>query len=207
LSGERVLTMSRLPGLRLKEFLAGNPSQSIRDKLGDGLTRLFFFQMFRVGALHADPHPGNYLFNEDGTISLVDFGCVKHLKPEVVKCYAQFWSRRWVNDPVEYAEIIRVIFGPKISPKEPHVRRCMNQIRSFYDKYHPLTEDPPALELANSKFMDDLAQMAKVLLQNKFLSPEFLFLSRTESGMCNLLHILKARVATTKIVWEYLPDY
>jgi hypothetical protein len=32
------------------------------------------------------------------------------------------------------------------------------------------------------------------------------FLSRTESGMCNLLHILKARVATTQIAREWMPE-
>jgi hypothetical protein len=53
--------------------------------------------------------------------------------------------------------------------------------------------------------MDDLAELAKTLLKNKFLSPEFLFLSRTESGMCNLLHILKARVATTDIALQWMP--
>lgn len=29
--------------------------------------------------LHADPHPGNYRFNPDGTVGFVDFGCVKVL--------------------------------------------------------------------------------------------------------------------------------
>lgn len=205
LCSEQVLTMSRVPGRRLQDFLKTNPSQELRDRLGTGLTRLFFFQLFRVQALHADPHPGNYLFNKDGTIGLVDFGCVKYLKPEVVRCYAQFWSREWVNDRPLYAEIIRVIFGPKVSPNEPRVRRCMSEIRHFYDEFHPLEKTPKTLDLADSKFMDALAKLAKVLLKNKFLSPEFLFLSRTESGMCNLLHILKARVATTEIARQWMP--
>jgi predicted unusual protein kinase regulating ubiquinone biosynthesis (AarF/ABC1/UbiB family) len=191
--------------LRLQDFLKTNPSQELRDRLGAGLTRLFFFQLFRVQALHADPHPGNYLFNNDGTIGLVDFGCVKYLKPEVVRCYAQFWSREWVNDRKLYAEIVRVIFGPKVSPNEPRVKRCMNEIRRFYDEFHPLGETRKTLDLADSKFMDGLAELAKTLLKNKFLSPEFLFLSRTESGMCNLLHILKARVATTEIALQWMP--
>jgi predicted unusual protein kinase regulating ubiquinone biosynthesis (AarF/ABC1/UbiB family) len=205
LSSDQVLTMSRVPGLRLQDFLKTNPSQELRDRLGAGLTRLFFFQLFRVQALHADPHPGNYLFNNDGTIGLVDFGCVKYLKPEVVRCYAQFWSREWVNDRKLYAEIVRVIFGPKVSPNEPRVKRCMNEIRRFYDEFHPLGETRKTLDLADSKFMDGLAELAKTLLKNKFLSPEFLFLSRTESGMCNLLHILKARVATTEIALQWMP--
>jgi len=206
LTSDQVLTMSRVPGRRLQEFLLTNPSQELRDKLGTGLTRLFFFQLFCVKALHADPHPGNYLFNEDGTIGLVDFGCVKYLKPEVIRCYAQFWSREWAHDPKLFREIIRVIFGPRVSPNEPRVRRCMNEIRRFYDTYHPLDKPPRTLDLADSKFMNALAKLAKVLLRNKFLSPEFLFLSRTESGMCNLLHILKSRVVTTQIAQEWMPS-
>jgi predicted unusual protein kinase regulating ubiquinone biosynthesis (AarF/ABC1/UbiB family) len=206
LSCDQVLTMSRVPGLRLQEFLQTKPKQELRDKIGTALTRLFFFQLFRVHALHADPHPGNYLFNEDGTIGLVDFGCVKHLKPEVVRCYAQFWSRKWAHDPQLFGEIIRVVFGPKVSPHDPRVRRCMNEIKRFYDEFHPLDRTAEPLELADSRFMDGLNELAKTLLQNKFLSPEFIFLSRTESGMCLLLHALKARVTTTRIALEWMPN-
>lgn len=205
LSCEQVLTMSRVRGARLQEFLKSNPSQELRDRLGAALTRLFFFQLFRVRALHADPHPGNYLLNNDGTIGLVDFGCVKYLKPEVVRCYAQFWSREWVHDAALFAGIIHVIFGPKTSPDEPRVRRCMNEIRRFYDEFHPLTDKPVILELGDSRFMDGLSELAKTLFKNRFLSPEFLFLSRTESGMCLLLHSLKARVATTQIARQWMP--
>jgi len=82
----------------------------------------------------------------------------------------------------------------------------MNGIRRFYDEYHPLNEAATALELADPKFMDGLNELAKTLLKNKFLSPEFLFLSRTESGMCNLLHALKARVPTTQIARQWMPS-
>jgi predicted unusual protein kinase regulating ubiquinone biosynthesis (AarF/ABC1/UbiB family) len=205
LSSDQVLTMSRVSGLRLHDFLKTNPSQEIRDRLGEGLTRLFFFQLFCVKALHADPHPGNYLLNSDGTIGLIDFGCVKFLKPEVVRCYAQFWSREWVHDSKLYAEILRVIFGSRMRPQDPHVRRCMNAIREFYDEFHPL-KTPKPVNIADKRFMNALGKLAKVLVKNKFLSSEFVFLSRTESGMCNLLHILKARVATTQIAREWMPE-
>jgi predicted unusual protein kinase regulating ubiquinone biosynthesis (AarF/ABC1/UbiB family) len=205
LSSDRVLTMSRVPGSRLHDFLKSRPSQALRDKLGAALTRLFFFQLFRVQALHADPHPGNYLFNEDGTIGLVDFGCVKYLKPEVIRCYAQFWSREWVHDERLYSEILQVIFGSRASPTAPRIRRCMNGIRKFYDEFHPLEPTSKRLDCADASFMDGLGELAKILVKNKFLSPEFVFLSRTESGMCNLLHILKARVATTQIARRWMP--
>ncbi|HUR46721.1 MAG TPA: hypothetical protein VMZ27_12660, partial [Candidatus Saccharimonadales bacterium] len=146
-------------------------------------------------------------FNKDGTIGLVDFGCVKHLKADVVRCYAQFWSREWVNDPALYREIVMVLFGRENAAKDPKIRRGMDEIRSFYDKFHPLVEPAPVLEFVDRRFMDGLTQLAKTLVSNRIISPEFLFLSRTESGMCNLLHILGSRVATTEIVRDHIPGY
>jgi predicted unusual protein kinase regulating ubiquinone biosynthesis (AarF/ABC1/UbiB family) len=204
LSSERVLVMSHVEGKRLQEFLTDDPPQSLRDLFGAQLMRLFFFQLFRVRALHADPHPGNYLFNKDGTIGLVDFGCVKHLKPEVIRCYAQFWSREWLHDEGIYSEIVSVIFGQVKTSKAAHIKQCMTAIAGFYDKFHPLTGPSAPLNLGDPKFMDALAKLSAVLIKNKFLTPEFVFLSRTEAGMCNLLHILKARVPTTHIAKEFV---
>jgi predicted unusual protein kinase regulating ubiquinone biosynthesis (AarF/ABC1/UbiB family) len=203
-SSDRVLVMSLVRGKRLQEFLATSPPQAVRDDLGAKLMRLFFFQLFKVRALHADPHPGNYLFNGDGTIGLVDFGCVKHLKPEVIRCYAQFWSREWLHDETIYAEIVKVIFGQVKPSKSVHVKECMKAIAGFYNEFHPLTREPVTLDLGKPSFMDALVKLSAVLLKNKFLTPEFLFLSRTEAGMCNLLHILKARIPTTQIAREYV---
>src|ERR1700742_1718056 len=41
----------------------------------------FVFQAILVeGLFNADPHPGNYLFHEDGRITFLDFGCVQNLE-------------------------------------------------------------------------------------------------------------------------------
>lgn len=204
LSGDRVLTMSRMPGERLDDFLKSNPSQALRDQIGQRLVQLFFFQVFKALALHADPHPGNYLFNPDGAISLVDFGCVKFLKPESARCYSQFWSRDWIDNDATYREIVRVVLGSDRAG-DPRVRKTMLAIKSFYDEFHPLERPDQLHDAGDMRFMEGVTELAKVLLQNKFLAPEFLFLSRTESGMCNLLHILKARVQTTSVVLAMLP--
>lgn len=205
LSCQQVLTMSRVKGTTLSDFLKTNPDQELRNQLGAGLAHLFFFQLTRVGAMHADPHPGNYLLNNDGTIGLVDFGCVKHLKPEVVRCYQQFWSREWLQDKTQYDEIVRVLFDRKTKKNAADVRRCLEEIGDFYNKYHPLTEPHKTLDLGDKRFMDSVTELAGVLLRNKFLVPEFLFLARTDAGMCNLLHLLKAQLKSTQIAREYIP--
>src|SRR5262245_21346607 len=80
-SAGKVLTMSLVRGQHLDDFLAKRPSQRLRNELGTRLFDLFYFQVLKLGTLHADPHWGNYLFDSDGHISLVDFGCVKTLSP------------------------------------------------------------------------------------------------------------------------------
>ena len=72
----RVLTMDRLTGAPLEEFMA-EASPEARQRAGDTLIENFHDMVYRMRAVHADPHAGNYLFQRDGTVGLLDFGCVK----------------------------------------------------------------------------------------------------------------------------------
>jgi len=74
-STKRVLTTEYLRGCHLDEFLASAPSQEKRDHF----TALISAVMWRVYyALHwftGDPHPGNFIFMNDGRLGFIDFGC------------------------------------------------------------------------------------------------------------------------------------
>lgn len=72
----RVLTLDRLSGVPIDAFIA-TADQATRDKAANNLAELYYHQVFRYRTLHADPHPGNFLFEPDGRIGLLDFGCVK----------------------------------------------------------------------------------------------------------------------------------
>lgn len=75
---ERVLTMTYVEGHHLKEFLASEPSQERRNHFGQLLWDTVHAQVASdYLAVHADPHPGNFLFREDGTLGILDFGCIK----------------------------------------------------------------------------------------------------------------------------------
>ena len=104
LSTDRVLCMSFVPGEPLPDFLARNkPSQEVRNRIGVRLLELFNLQLHRMDQIHADPHPGNYLIDSDGTIGLVDFGCVKKFSREFIELMHAFEERAWfvaMNTPV-----------------------------------------------------------------------------------------------------------
>lgn len=90
---DTVLTMSLLDGVHLNEFLRSKPTQALRNKIGARLVELFGTQLHSVHAVHADPHPGNYLFTKDGKIGLIDFGCVKQLNDTTVGLLRQMATR------------------------------------------------------------------------------------------------------------------
>ncbi len=49
---------------------------------GKVIFRFVFQSLFKYGMFNADPHPGNYLFPEDGRIAFLDFGCVQRFDRE-----------------------------------------------------------------------------------------------------------------------------
>lgn len=76
-SASSVLTTRWRPGLSLDALLAGGASQAMRDQIGAALFELYVGMLYRRGVFHADPHPGNYAFREDGRVVVYDFGCVR----------------------------------------------------------------------------------------------------------------------------------
>ncbi len=88
LSTERVLTMDRLHGVSIEEF-ARTASPEARQRAGVTLGELHHIQAFQHRTLHADPHPGNYLFQPDGRVGMLDFGCVKRFDEHWIAAYAR----------------------------------------------------------------------------------------------------------------------
>lgn len=80
LSGARVLTTRFIDGQRFREFSA-TADQERRDRAGHAIFLLAYRSMFQHHAFNCDPHPGNYLFQGDGRVAFLDFGCVKRFEP------------------------------------------------------------------------------------------------------------------------------
>jgi predicted unusual protein kinase regulating ubiquinone biosynthesis (AarF/ABC1/UbiB family) len=94
LSTARVLTMERVDGLRFAAAL--EHGQDLRDLWGEVIYRFSLGSLRLHGLFNADPHPGNYLFHEDGTVTFLDFSCVRRFAPRHVA-----WLRRLVQVVVD----------------------------------------------------------------------------------------------------------
>lgn len=81
LSSERVLTQDLAEGRPWDEALEAD--QELRDRWGEAICRFVYGAQSRYCVFHADPHPGNYLFSDDGSVTFLDFGCVKRVRREL----------------------------------------------------------------------------------------------------------------------------
>ena len=80
LSTERVLTTEWIDGDDWATFVA-SAGDHARQRAGEIIWRFAQASILRMGAFNGDPHPGNYRFHEDGTVTFLDFGLVKRWSP------------------------------------------------------------------------------------------------------------------------------
>ncbi len=70
-----------------------------------------FHELFE---LHADPHPGNFLLEEDGTLTILDFGSVKQFEPSFADGMLKLMDICWRNAPEEAIDVYQELgFGAK----------------------------------------------------------------------------------------------
>ena len=78
-SGRRVLTEERVFGGTVSDTDRLRTLGLEPREVADRLVGAYLTQIFDAGVFHADPHPGNILVEDDGTIVLIDLGAVGRL--------------------------------------------------------------------------------------------------------------------------------
>jgi ubiquinone biosynthesis protein len=72
----RVLTLERIRGIKINDLKALDEQGTDRHWLADYATNVVLKMVCEDGFFHADPHPGNFFIETNGTIGLIDFGMV-----------------------------------------------------------------------------------------------------------------------------------
>ena len=205
-SSDKVLTMSLMAGSHLDDFLSRRPSQKLRNELGSHLFELFYFQLLKVEAFHADPHWGNYLFNDDASIGLVDFGCVKYLPPESAEYLRSVFLYPGSRDSADFRRLLEEHYELAGKQLLPATRRALISFAdNFYRKvYPPELEKQQPFDFGDKVFLQDYLRESKSLFRNKGVLTNYIFMGRSEMGLYQTLHRLRARVPTSQIVRKFL---
>ncbi len=74
----RVLTQELVAGKAWSDALTSE--RQLLDQWAEAIYRFVYGSNHRFCLFNADPHPGNYLFHDDGSVSFLDFGCIKRFE-------------------------------------------------------------------------------------------------------------------------------
>ena len=200
LSGSKIITMTWLEGLHLKEFLLTNPSQELRDTIGQALWDFYNFQQHELRAVHADPHPGNFLITPDGKLGVLDFGCIKELPDDFYYPFFSTTSSEVLNNKEETIKAFRAL--EMILPKDDE-----KQVEFYYETYKEmitLFAQPyikGEFDFSKNEFFDSLYGFGEKLARMPEFKQargvkHFIYVNRTNFGLYNILHELGSKVKT-----------
>ena len=98
LCGPNVIVLEYLEGIQVTRtadlVAAGHKPADVARRIGD----LYGAMIFEIGFFHGDPHPGNLLVMQDGTIGLLDYGLCKELPKGFARRVAQMMVSALVGD-------------------------------------------------------------------------------------------------------------
>ena len=77
---DRLLTTEWVEGMNFDEFRR-TESTATKQRAGEVIWRFAQGAIHRHGIFNGDPHPGNYKFHHDGSVTFLDYGLVKRWSP------------------------------------------------------------------------------------------------------------------------------
>ncbi|MGY8998619.1 MAG: ABC1 kinase family protein [Rhodospirillales bacterium] len=99
LCGERLVSMTWLEGLPLKRYIDVHGDPETRNKVALNMFRAWYAPLYCYGVIHGDPHLGNYTVRDDGSINLMDFGCIRVFGASFVKGVIDLYMALKDNNP------------------------------------------------------------------------------------------------------------
>ena len=183
-----VLTTHWMPGRSLDAFLQGDPAQAVRDRLGTALFSFYVGTLYRHGLFHADPHPGNYGFREDGRVVVYDFGCVRTFAPGMVAALARLVAAVRADDSRVVGEAMAGLGArpPTDAEGQRHLRELLRGF--FAPLLHPgARRIDPGAGLEAGRVLRDKRALMRLRLPGRLL-----FLFRLRFGLYAVLARLGA---------------
>lgn len=200
-SNKRILTMDWMEGEMFPEFFKTNPSQEVRNKIGQAMWDFYLFQMKVLRQVHADPHPGNFIVNDQEELCVLDFGCVKEIPSEFFDSYFQLFDVNLLEDKERLFKLYEELdfFKPEDTPEQTEMlKRMYQEMISLLGQ--PFRSDK--FDFGNDAYFAQIAQMGDGMSKNKELkklnnargSKHGIYIMRTFFGLYSLLNQLKAEV-------------
>ncbi|BDB52849.1 ABC1 kinase family protein [Flavobacterium ammonificans] len=200
-SSEKIITMDWMTGSHLSEFTKENTNGEIGNQLGQALWDFYMYQIHVLRKVHADPHPGNFLVNENNELVALDFGCMKAIPKEFYTPYFELIKKEVIDNQVLFNEKLFELEILRIDDTPEEVAYFTSM---FYDLLTLFTQpfQSETFDFSDEMFFEKIAQLGERFANDTNLrkmngnrgSKHFIYMNRTFFGLYNLLFDLKAEI-------------
>jgi len=207
LSTKRLLTMTKITGMKVKEFINKTKDKNLKNKLALNMFKAWYVPFYEYGIIHGDPHLGNYTIRDDAGLNLLDFGCIRVFKPEFVSGVIDLYRAIREKDN-DLAVSAYKRWGFKNPTKK--LIEVLNIWATFV--YQPLLEDKikPISEMPTGKYGRKTAEKVhKELRKIGGVKPprEFVLMDRAAVGLGSVFMHLKAEINWYRVFHELISDF
>lgn len=203
LSSEKILTMDWIDGEPLGEILMRKLPAGVGSRLGQAMWDFYHFQIHKLRAVHADPHPGNFIVTPEYKLGIIDFGCVKVIPEDFYHTYFQLLDKDFLQNKDKMNKVfhqMRFIYSDDAEKDKKF-------FTSIFSKLVELLARPfqhPTFDFSDTAYFSELFTFGEELSKMKELREskkprgvrDALYINRTYFGLYNLLHDLQATVKT-----------
>ena len=202
-SARRVLTMDLVAGATLEEAATAPAEQRLG--YAQTLWRFVFKGNLIGGMFNADPHPGNYLFQPDGSVTFLDFGCIQPIRGERLEAARQLHRAALRKDETAFRRAAAVILESKGGSYEAaataYSRRCFEPV--FASPFRITSEFATSLVHEIKTVKEQLWAKDDSFVQ---LPAGMLFMNRLQFGFYSVLARLDVTVDYAEVERRFLSE-
>lgn len=174
--------------------------EDLRRAVALTMSRWIMHSLFETRTVHADPHPGNFAFRDDGSVVVYDMGCVKNVPESIV-----LEVRRLVQAAIDHdwASLHAALIAMK--GIKPDIE--LAEVQELYEDFTRTTMDKlleqPDFDFGDREFMNDLHRVGRkhLLMSFKFQPvSDLIFVMRALSGLYWILRRLRVEIPVTEIL-------
>lgn len=203
LSCPKILVMDWLEGKHLDEAISGDLPKGAGSKLGQAMWDFYHFQMHTIKAVHADPHPGNFIITKDHKLGIIDFGCVKVIPEDFYQIYFRLLDKDLLSNPRKRDEVfmkLRFIYKDDTARDKAFFTDVFSRLVDLLAR--PFRNE--TFDFADDSYFESMFSFGEQITGMKEFRQskrprgirDAIYINRTYFGLYNILHDLKAKIRT-----------